>query len=268
MKPAHQAAFIAAIDELEPWRRVDVNADLDRARDLLQYARASSVPRVNKTATILSPFCQPGIIESSFLNGIVCAMDTGKTKVQALQSLSVMKRLDALEVSLCQPINDQVRRPLVRGIFAGVSRLGDGLIWYLLMVAFPLALGMTGLALTAQMAFGGLIGLVTYKALKQRLIRERPFASYPSIHCAAAPLDRYSFPSGHTLHAVLFGTLILSAFPGLYPVMVPFVAMIALSRVILGLHYPSDVAVGAVIGIAIAKLTQVVLPLATFAPAA
>jgi undecaprenyl-diphosphatase len=194
-------------------------------------------------------------------------MDTGKPKLQSIQALPVMKRLDAFEVALCQPINNLVRLPAVRGLFAAVSRLGDGLIWYVLMIAFPIAFGMGGLALTAQMAFGGIIGLVTYKTLKARLVRERPFASHPSIVCAAAPLDQYSFPSGHTLHAVLFGTLILSAFPGLYPILLPFVGLIALSRVILGLHYPSDVLVGAGIGLAIAKLTQIALPLSTFAPA-
>ena len=194
-------------------------------------------------------------------------MNTGKSKLQTVQALPVMKRLDAFEVALCQPINDLARRSAVRGLFSVVSRLGDGLIWYVLMVAFPMAFGMAGVAVTAQMVFGGLIGLVTYKTMKRHLVRERPFASHPSILCAAAPLDRYSFPSGHTLHAVLFGTLILSAFPGLYPVLLPFVGMIALSRVILGLHYPSDVAIGAMLGLVIAKLTQTLLPLAAFAPA-
>lgn len=195
-------------------------------------------------------------------------METSKSKLQAVQALAAMKRLDALEVALCQPVNNLARNPAVRGIFSVVSRLGDGLIWYLLMIAFPLAFGMAGLAMTAQMAFGGAIGLVSYKTLKRQLVRERPFASHPSILCVTPPLDRYSFPSGHTLHAVLFGTLILSAFPGLAPVLLSFIGMIALSRVILGLHYPSDVMVGAVIGLSIAKVTQLLLPLSTFAPAA
>jgi len=195
-------------------------------------------------------------------------MSADKSDLEAIQDLSVMQRLDALELALCQPINALSRRPLVRAVFAAVSRLGDGPIWYLLMIAFPLALGMAGLALTLQMAFGGLLGLVTYKTLKHRLIRERPFASHPTILCAAAPLDRYSFPSGHTLHACLFGTLILSASPGLWPILLPFVGLIALSRVILGLHYPSDVAMGALIGVMIAHLTQALLPLTAFAPAA
>jgi undecaprenyl-diphosphatase len=195
-------------------------------------------------------------------------MDTGKTKLQTVQALPVMKRLDAFEVALCQPINNLAHRSSIRAGFSVVSRLGDGLIWYVLMAALPLAFGMAGLAVTAQMVFGGLIGLAAYKTLKRHLVRERPFASHPSILCAAAPLDRYSFPSGHTLHAVLFATLILSAFPGLSAVMLPFVGLIALSRVILGLHYPSDVAVGAAIGLVIAELTQAILPLTAFAPAA
>lgn len=195
-------------------------------------------------------------------------MNTGKSKLQTVQTLPAMKRLDAFELALCQPINDLARRSAVRGLFSVVSRLGDGLIWYVLMAALPMAFGRTGVELTAQMAFGGLVGLLTYKTLKRHLIRERPFASHPSILCAAAPLDRYSFPSGHTLHAVLFGALILSAVPALSPLLLPFVGMIALSRIILGLHYPSDVAVGAIIGLVIAKLTQTLLPLGAFAPVA
>jgi undecaprenyl-diphosphatase len=68
-----------------------------------------------------------------------------------------------------------------------------------------------------------------------------------------APLDRYSFPSGHTLHAVCFTTLATSHVPGLAPVLLPFAALVAASRVVLGLHYPSDVLVGAALGASLAS---------------
>lgn len=62
------------------------------------------------------------------------------------------------------------------------------------------------------------------------------------------PLDRYSFPSGHTLHAVCF-TGIACAYQPLFAwVLVPFALLVALSRLVLGLHYPSDVLAGALIG--------------------
>ena len=62
------------------------------------------------------------------------------------------------------------------------------------------------------------------------------------------PLDRYSFPSGHTLHAVCFTWQAVAHFPELAWVLVAAATLIALSRVILGLHYPTDVVAGGTIG--------------------
>ena len=54
------------------------------------------------------------------------------------------------------------------------------------------------------MALTGALGVVVYKVLKKTFVRERPFITHTTIDLAMAPLDRYSFPSGHTLHAVSF----------------------------------------------------------------
>src|SRR5690606_41701738 len=62
------------------------------------------------------------------------------------------------------------------------------------------------------------------------------------------PLDRYSFPSGHTLHAACFQAMLFVAVPAAAWYVLPFTLSVAASRVVLGLHYPSDVAAGAVIG--------------------
>ena len=79
-------------------------------------------------------------------------------------------------------------------------------------------------------------------------MRERPFITHPAISCAAAPLDRYSFPSGHTLHAVSFAVLGAHYLPELAVPLAGFAFLVALSRVVLGLHYPTDVAAGALLG--------------------
>ena len=88
--------------------------------------------------------------------------------------------------------------------------------------------------------------------MKNRLVRERPYITHGEIVCGTAPLDRYSFPSGHTLHAASFTILYGSYEPTLLVVLLPFAVLIAASRIILGLHYPSDVLVGGAIGAAIA----------------
>jgi undecaprenyl-diphosphatase len=106
-----------------------------------------------------------------------------------------------------------------------------------------------------QMLIAGAVGLALYKLLKVRLVRERPFIGLIGIECAMPPLDRYSFPSGHTLHAVTFTAIAIHHVPMLAWVLVPFSLLIAASRVVLGLHYPTDVLAGAVLGALIAAAT-------------
>ena len=77
------------------------------------------------------------------------------------------------------------------------------------------------------MALTGIIGLLIYKWLKHALVRERPFIRHPGITLAMPPLDRYSFPSGHTLHAVSFTWQAVANFPELAWVLIPLAGLIA-----------------------------------------
>lgn len=129
----------------------------------------------------------------------------------------------------------------IRRFFALVSRLGDGVFWYALMAALVLLDGVTGLAASAHLAATGAVALILYKALKRWTRRPRPFASDLRIRAWIAPLDEFSFPSGHTLHAVAFSIVAIAHYPVLAGLLIPFTLCVALSRVVLGLHYPSDV---------------------------
>jgi undecaprenyl-diphosphatase len=91
-----------------------------------------------------------------------------------------------------------------------------------------------------------------YKTLKLFTRRERPCDYATEIIALVPPLDRYSFPSGHTLHAVSFSTVAIYYFPALAWILVPFTMLVASSRIVLGLHYPSDVLVATLIGLALA----------------
>lgn len=169
-------------------------------------------------------------------------------------------RVDHAERRICLLANTVCRRRFVRQLFRAVSRLGDGVIWYLLIAAMPWLMGLDrwqdGARVSLQMLVAGAFGLLLYKLLKKKLVRERPFIGLIGIECAMPPLDRYSFPSGHTLHAVLFTAIAIRHVPELAFVLVPFALLVAASRVILGLHYPTDVFAGAALGALVAAASE------------
>ncbi|ODU40896.1 MAG: phosphatase PAP2 family protein [Lysobacteraceae bacterium SCN 69-123] len=167
----------------------------------------------------------------------------------------------ARETRWCRRANHYCRRRRIRTLFAVISRLGDGVFWYLLMAALVLADGMDGLRASAHMAATGLVALTLYKVLKRWTRRPRPFAADLRIRAWVAPLDEYSFPSGHTLHAVSFSVVALAYYPWLAPLLLPFTAGVALSRVVLGLHYPSDVLTATGIALLLGSASLQLMPL-------
>jgi undecaprenyl-diphosphatase len=171
---------------------------------------------------------------------------------------SVLARLSDYDARLCVRMNRFTRRRGVTRLFGIVSRLGDGVFWYMLMALLLLAQLEAALGPVLHMVAVGLVGLLIYKWLKRKTLRPRPCDLHPAILRGTAPLDEFSFPSGHTLHAVAFTLVALAYFPWLAPVLVPFALLVALSRVVLGLHYPTDVLAGAAIGYALATLSFVI----------
>jgi undecaprenyl-diphosphatase len=165
-----------------------------------------------------------------------------------------MARVDAAEYGLCRTLNRGASFALPRHVFRIASRLGDGIVWYVLILLLPVLYGAAAIRPAIVMALTGALGVAIYTMLKRVFVRERPFITHASIDLKAAPLDRYSFPSGHTLHAVSFAWQASVHFPELGWVLIPLAGLIAGSRVVLGLHYPSDVLAGATIGAALAEL--------------
>ena len=106
----------------------------------------------------------------------------------------------------------------------------------------------------------GLAGWLIYRTLKRGTRRPRPFRVLAGVIARAPPLDEYSFPSGHTLHAISLGIVAASWFPVLALPLAVFATLVATSRVVLGLHYPSDVLAGAMIGATLGMAASAVAP--------
>jgi len=166
-----------------------------------------------------------------------------------------MNQFHHVDSHLCITFNRTSHNILIRNFFKAVSRLGDGVFWYSLMALMVCVDQTHAFVPVAHMAVAGLIGTLIYKWLKVRTLRPRPFNVHQQISLRSVPLDQFRFPSGHTLHAVIFSMVAIHYYPMLSVALIPFTILVGLSRPILGLHYPSDVLVGALIGILISTLS-------------
>jgi undecaprenyl-diphosphatase len=139
------------------------------------------------------------------------------------------------------------------------TRAGDGWLWWSagLMVALFGGRGRF-LALGAAILAAG-VGIVLFRKLKRTIGRKRPCTLEPHCWATLLPPDQFSFPSGHTITAFAVA-LSLGAF---YPVMLPGLlfcaASVAASRILLGMHFLSDVLAGAAIGSALGVISPALL---------
>ena len=174
---------------------------------------------------------------------------------KAKQQTWLFKKVDDYELKTCLYLNKFAQKRVVCSFFWWISRLGDGAFWYTLMLTLPIVYGEPGWYLLLHMTLTGIVSVVIYKALKSSLVRERPFISWNSIKAKTQPLDKYSFPSGHTMNASVFTVCLWDKAPEYGLLVIPFTCLVALSRVILGMHYPSDVIIGAFLGMVIGSLS-------------
>lgn len=165
---------------------------------------------------------------------------------------ATLRELLRWDRALCVQLNGALRyEPLLRA-FRALSWLGNGIFWYALMVGLLVLYKGDAVLPVLHMAFVGAVCTASYKMLKRGTVRPRPYQALHGIAAGAPVLDTFSFPSGHTLHAVAFTLVACYYYPDLATILVPFTLLTAASRVVLGLHYPSDVLAGAAIGAAVA----------------
>src|SRR5690349_15671132 len=105
-------------------------------------------------------------------SSLVCIGSGRDCLPMATHSSSLLARFDHAEYRLCRRLNRGVEHAPIRVFFMAASRLGDGVIWYALMLALPFVYGAQGLRVAAIMLASGAVGLAVYKILKRTFVRE------------------------------------------------------------------------------------------------
>jgi undecaprenyl-diphosphatase len=137
------------------------------------------------------------------------------------------------------------------------TRMGDGWLWYslgALLLAFG---GSRGYVAFGASGSAAIIGIFVFKALKKLSHRPRPCQFQPHCWAKVLPPDQFSFPSGHTMTAFSIALVVSYFYPGLEGPLYFLAISIGVSRVVLGMHFLSDVLAGAVIGSALGLATIV-----------
>jgi undecaprenyl-diphosphatase len=134
------------------------------------------------------------------------------------------------------------RGPTLVAFMRGATRTGDAIT-----VILGLALSLLAWPgrVTALAAGSTILGLGLFSLAKRLCNRPRP----ASVHMVLAAPDRFSLPSGHSTSAWAIAVGVAIAAPALALPLIAWAALVAASRVVLGVHYPLDVACGIVLGI-------------------
>jgi len=159
--------------------------------------------------------------------------------------------LHAVERPVLERLTRLEQRPAVREPMLLATRLADG--WGL-VILIPVALLVGGRERGVRaIAMGALCALVTAivgQSIKALVRRHRP-SGYALERPIGAP-DLHAFPSGHTAQAFSMVVVLGWLWLPLAFVALPIAACVGLSRMVFGLHYPSDVLAGAVLGTGLA----------------
>lgn len=135
------------------------------------------------------------------------------------------------------------------------TRGGDGWLWYGMGLFVLLFGGYDRFQAVGAGALAAGVGIAVFLRLKKATGRKRPCALEPHCWATLLPPDQFSFPSGHTITAFAVAVSLSMVYPSLAVGLLFCAVSVAASRILLGMHFLSDVLAGALIGTTLAYLS-------------
>lgn len=161
--------------------------------------------------------------------------------------------LNQIESEFLVFIQENLRFEWLNKVFIFITHFGDGGLFWILLSALLLVMRKTRwVGLTSSVSIG-LGALCTNVCLKNLVQRTRPYVVNDQLNVLINFPHDYSFPSGHTCASFAVATVIFCLLPRKYGVpAIIFASLIAISRLYVGVHYPTDILGGLIIGVSAA----------------
>lgn len=156
-------------------------------------------------------------------------------------------------------IQEHIRNSICDPIFQGITHLGDaGIFWILLTIVLLFFKKTRKAGIYSACALVGSV-IVNNLILKNLINRTRPYEVIEGLKLLGKPATDASFPSGHTGASFASAVAMFKNLPRKYAILlIVLAALIAFSRLYIGIHYPTDILGGLVTGIGLGLLVNIV----------
>lgn len=161
----------------------------------------------------------------------------------------MLQKIQLLDQRITLFMRDHRFSPKVNGWLRFYVRLGDGYIWALFALLMIYILGWKGFLTVLWQSLDSLaVSLTLYWVVKLSVKRARPFSFFEHINAEVPPLDKYSFPSGHTMNNLAVACTVFFLVPQVGWVMLLLPVTWGILRIYFGVHWASDIVAGIFLG--------------------